>query len=78
MSKPTSRTSTSILTASGLRSRVTTSSEAGLRVLRLRISHDSVRPESMMSSTISTWRPAMSLSRSLRMRTTPEDEVEDP
>ena len=31
-----------------------------------------------MSSTTSTWRPVMSESRSLRMRTTPEDFVPDP
>ena len=41
-------------------------------------SHDRVRPESMMSSTISTWRPVMSRSRSLRIRTTPDDEVAEP
>ena len=34
--------------------------------------HDRVRPESMMSSTISTCRPVMSVSRSLMIRTTPE------
>ncbi len=31
-----------------------------------------------MSSTISTCRPAMSLSRSLRIRTTPDDDVDEP
>ena len=72
MSKPTYLTGTSTLTASGLRSRATTSTEAGLRAVRLRSSQDSVSPESMMSSTMSTCWPAMSRSRSLRMRTTPE------
>ena len=32
----------------------------------------------MMSSTIRTWRPVMSVSRSLRIRTTPEDLVPEP
>ena len=36
-----------------------------------RSASDSVRPVSMMSSTISTCRPVMSVSRSLRIRTTP-------
>ena len=31
-----------------------------------------------MSSRITTLRPAMSRSRSLRMRTTPDDDVDDP
>ena len=65
-------TGTSTLTASGLRSSATTSIEPGWRLRRFFSSHDSVRPESMMSSTISTCWPAMSRSRSLRIRTTPE------
>ncbi len=48
------------------------------RVARLRSSHDSVSPESTMSSTISTSRSLMSRSRSLRMRTTPDDDVDEP
>ena len=32
----------------------------------------------MMSSTTSTCRPSMERSRSLRMRTTPDDEVDEP
>jgi hypothetical protein len=32
----------------------------------------------MMSSMIRTWRPAMSRSRSLRIRTTPDDDVDEP
>ncbi|CAM5334214.1 hypothetical protein SCALM49S_01607 [Streptomyces californicus] len=64
--------------ASGLRSRVQTSSEAGSREPRLDSSQDSVRPESMMSSTIRTCLPLMSVSRSLRIRTTPDDWVPAP
>ncbi len=50
----------------------------GSREPRFDISQDSVRPESMMSSTIRTCLPLMSVSRSLRMRTTPEDWVPAP
>ena len=64
--------------ASGLRSSVQISTEAGPRERRLDTSQDSVRPVSMMSSTISTCRPVMSVSRSLRIRTTPEDLVPEP
>ncbi len=64
--------------ASGLRSRVQISTLAGLREVRLEISHDRVRPVSMISSTISTCRPVMSVSRSLRIRTTPLDLVPEP
>ena len=71
-------TGMSTLTTSGLRSSVQISTEAGLRDSRLALIHDSVRPESMMSSTMSTWRPVMSVSRSLRMRTTPELFVPEP
>ena len=39
---------------------------------------DRVSPESMMSSTMRTCRPVMSVSRSLRMRTTPDDVVAEP
>jgi hypothetical protein len=78
MSKPTYRTGTSTCTASGFRSSVHTSSEAGWRERRLPRSQDRVRPESMMSSTIRTSRPAMSRSRSLRMRTTPDEDVAEP
>jgi hypothetical protein len=51
---------------------------AGSRDARLEVSHDSVRPVSMISSTITTWRPVMSVSRSLRIRTTPLDLVPEP
>src|SRR6476620_809064 len=78
MSNPTHLTSTSTLAASGLRSNVQISTEAGLRDSRLDLIHDRVSPESTMSSTISTCRPVMSESRSLRMRTTPLDLVPDP
>ncbi len=44
----------------------------------VRSSQDSVSPESMMSSTMTTRRPVMSRSRSLRMRTTPDEEVAEP
>ena len=54
------------------------STEAAPRDSRLPRSQLSVRPESMMSSTMSTWRPVRSVSRSLRMRTTPEDCVPMP
>ena len=37
-----------------------------------------VRPESMMSSTMTTWRPVMLLSRSLMRRTTPVDLADAP
>jgi hypoxanthine phosphoribosyltransferase len=64
--------------ASGLRSIVAISTVAGPRLRRFASSHDSVRPESMMSSTTSTCRPVRSASRSLRMRTTPDDFVPEP
>src|SRR6478672_372237 len=73
MSKPTYSTVTSTLIASGLRSNATTRTEAGLRLCRFFSSHDKVRPESMMSSTMSTCCPAISRSRSLRIRTTPSE-----
>jgi hypothetical protein len=57
---------------------VHTRTDAGPRDWRFPTSQDRVRPESMMSSTISTSRPEMSVSRSFRMRTTPEDWVPDP
>ena len=66
------------MAASGLRRSVQTSTEAGPREPRFAMSQDRVRPESTMSSTISTCLPVMSRSRSLRMRTTPEDFVPDP
>ncbi len=78
MSKPTHFTSIATLAASGLRSSVTTSSEAGWREPRFDSSQDRVRPESMMSSTIRTCLSLMSVSRSLRIRTTPEDWVPAP
>ena len=37
-----------------------------------------VRPESMISSTMTTWRPVMLLSRSLMSRTTPVDCADAP
>ena len=61
-----------------LRSIANTSRLAGPREDRLASSQDRVSPESMMSSTTSTWRPVMSQSRSLRMRTTPDESVESP
>ena len=73
MSKPTYFTGTFTWIASGLRSNATTSTLAAERLCRYLSSQDSVRPESTMSSTTITCRPAMSRSRSLRMRTTPED-----
>ncbi len=78
MSKPTYFTGTSTFTASGLRSSVHTSNDRGLRDCRFFSSHDRVSPESMMSSTITTLRSAMSRSRSFRIRTTPEEDVEEP
>src|SRR3954451_11527158 len=78
MSKPTHSTSMATFAASGLRSRVQIFSDSGSREPRLEISQDSVRPESMMSSTIRTCLPLMSVSRSLRIRTTPEDWVPAP
>ena len=54
------------------------STEAALREARLAVSQLRVRPVSMISSTIRTWRPVMSVSRSLRMRTTPELLVPEP
>ncbi len=61
-----------------MRSRVAIRTEAGPREPRLALSHDRVRPESMMSSTMSTCLPVRSVSRSLRMRTTPEEAVPEP
>jgi hypothetical protein len=61
-----------------LRSIVQISTDAGPRELRFDTSHERVRPVSMMSSTMSTCRPLMSVSRSLRIRTTPEDFVPEP
>ena len=78
MSQPTYFTSTGMLTASGLRSRVTISRLAGPRLLRLEVSQVRVRPESMISSTTSTCLPVTSVSRSLRIRTTPDDFVPEP
>ena len=78
MSQPTYFTSTGICSASGLRSRVQISTLAGLRELRLEVSQDRVSPVSMISSTMTTWRPEMSVSRSLRIRTTPLDLVPEP
>src|SRR6478736_4949601 len=78
MSKPTYSTVTSTLIASGLRSSATTRTEAGLRLCRFFSSQDKVRPESMMSSTMRTCCPAISRSRSLRIRTTPDEVVDDP
>ena len=45
---------------------------AGPRASRVRIRYCSVSPESTMSSTISTSRPSIGASRSLRIRTTPD------
>jgi hypothetical protein len=78
MSNPTYLTGTVIFIASGLRNRVQISTEAGRRDCRLLTSQLNVSPESMMSSTISTCRLVMSVSRSLRIRTTPDDLVPDP
>ncbi len=78
MSKPTHSTSMATLAASGLRSRVQIFNESGSREPRLEISQDKVSPESMMSSTMRTCLPLMSVSRSLRIRTTPEDWVPAP
>src|SRR5665809_123609 len=75
ISKPTYRTGTSISRRSGFVKSVITSSDAGLRALRLRIRYERVSPESMMSSTTSTSLPATLMSRSLRIRTTPEETV---
>ena len=55
-----------------------TRTDAGPRERRLPTSQDSVSPESTMSSTTSTSLPVMSVSRSLRIRTTPEDRVPEP
>src|SRR5712675_2769097 len=54
------------------RMRAQTSRLAGVRVWRYLRRYSNVRPESMMSSTRSTWRPEISKSRSFRIRTTPE------
>ena len=70
--------STSVRRRSGLVSRAQTSSEAGSRASRLRSRYWRVRPESTMSSTISTWRPWIGASRSFMIRTTPEESVCDP
>ena len=78
MSKPTYATSTVFLAASGFRNAVMILRLAGLRDIRLPIRYDSVSPVSMMSSTTSTCRPLMSVVRSLRMRTTPDDWVPEP
>jgi len=53
-------------------------SEAGSRARRVRSRYDSVSPESTMSSTIRTSRFSIGASRSLRMRTTPLESVEEP
>ncbi len=78
MSQPTYLTSTGIVSASGLRSSVQISTLAGRREERFEVSQDRVRPVSMISSTMTTCRPEMSVSRSLRMRTTPLDLVPEP
>src|SRR5664280_1810568 len=70
--------SKSVCAASRLRSSAQISTDAGPRERTLRSSQDNVRPESIMSSTIKTCWPAMSRSRSLRIRTTPEDDVAEP
>ena len=49
--------------------------EAAPRLIRFSLRKESVMPESTISSTISTCLPLIGLSRSLRMRTTPEDFV---
>ena len=67
-----------VLGASGLRKAVMIFRLAGLRDIRLLIRYDRVRPVSMMSSTTSTCMPVMSVFRSLRIRTTPEDWVPEP
>src|SRR5665647_891328 len=54
MSNPTYLTSTGTLAASGLRSIAATATDAGPRLVRFEYSQDSVSPESMMSSTMST------------------------
>ena len=77
-SKPTYFTSMSTFAASGFRSIVQTSTEAAPRDLRFVSSHDRVRPESMMSSTMRTCWSLRSVSRSLRIRTTPDDLVPEP
>src|SRR3954466_9523250 len=78
ISKPVKRMGSSTLRREGLVSRAQTSSEAGLRAPRLRMRYCSVRPESTMSSTISTSRPSIGVSRSLRIRTTPLESVAEP
>ena len=47
--------------------------DAGLRAPKSWRRYCMVRPESMMSSTMTTWRPVILLSRSLMRRTTPVD-----
>jgi len=78
MSNPTYRTSTLTFAASGLRRSVATSTDAAPRLRRFPSSQDSVSPESMMSSTMRTLRPWMSVPRSFRIRTTPEERVPEP
>src|SRR3954466_10515935 len=78
ISKPVKRSGRSTLRRDGLVSSAQTSSVAGLRAPRLRSRYCSVRPESTMSSTISTWRPSIGVSRSLRIRTTPLESVAEP
>ena len=62
----------------GLVSSVQISSDAGSRDARFFRRYESVSPESITSSTTSTWRPAIGMSRSFRIRTTPDECVEDP
>src|SRR4051812_5905354 len=78
ISKPVKRIGSSTLRRDGLVRSAQTSSDAGLRAPRFRMRYCSVRPESTMSSTISTWRPSIGVSRSLRIRTTPLESVAEP
>jgi hypothetical protein len=78
MSQPTYFGSTGMARASGLRNNVAISTLAALRLDSELTSHDKVRPVSMISSTIRTCRPVMSVSRSLSKRTTPLDLVPEP
>ena len=75
---PRSGTSRSTSRRAGFVSSAHTSSDCGPRASSVRSRYESVSPESTMSSTTSTLRPAIGASRSLRMRTTPELSVPDP
>ena len=57
---------------------VITSIETGPRDFKFLISQERVKPESKISSTIKTFRPVKSMSKSLIIRTTPLDLVPEP